>query len=180
MDIDSLTLFTQEHCSNEIDPPAYGICFVDTATGEFNLASFVDDIDRTQFETLIMQVKPKEIVHEKVSILDLIINNFRKLLEVIVYYFKFFLFFFFFFQGMLSKRSQRILKTCIDCPIWTGLIPEREFWDANATWDEIRFSRYFSNKSKNSFGQDDVNDESMEGDDNEYKPGIFRFVLSKS
>ncbi|PKK75027.1 DNA mismatch repair protein Msh6 [Rhizophagus irregularis] len=124
----------KEHCPNEIDPPSYGVCFVDTATGEFNLASFVDDIDRTQFETLIMQVKPKEIVYEK---------------------------------GMLSKRSQRILKTCINCPIWTGLIPEREFWDANATWDEIRFSRYFSNKPKNSSDQDDVINED---NDNEYKP----------
>lgn len=71
---------------------------------------------------------------------------------------------------MLSKRSQRILKTCINCPIWTGLIPEREFWDANATWDEIRFSRYFSNKPKNSSDQDDVINED---NDNEYKPGIF-------
>lgn len=75
MDIDGLTLlYSQEHCPNEIDPPSYGVCFVDTATGEFNLASFVDDIDRTQFETLIMQVKPKEIVYEKVSILALMIN----------------------------------------------------------------------------------------------------------
>ncbi|CAI2194739.1 19814_t:CDS:2, partial [Funneliformis geosporum] len=80
--------------SNKNDPPAYGICFVDTATGEFNLMSFVDDIDQTQFKTLIMQVKPKEIVYEK---------------------------------EMLNKRSQRILKTCINYPIWTGLIPKREF-----------------------------------------------------
>ncbi|CAI2182650.1 11046_t:CDS:10 [Funneliformis geosporum] len=100
----------KESCPTENDPPAYGICFVDTATGEFNLVSFVDDIDRTQFETLIMQVKPKEIVYEK---------------------------------GMLNKRSQRILKTCINCPIWTGLIPEREFWDANATWDEIRYPLFY-------------------------------------
>ncbi|GBC01838.1 hypothetical protein RclHR1_04350014 [Rhizophagus clarus] len=134
----------KERCQNEIDPPAYGICFVDTATGEFNLASFVDDIDRTQFETLIMQVKPKELVYEK---------------------------------GMLSKRSQRILKTCINCPIWTGLIPEREFWDANATWDEIRFSRYFSNKPKSSSDQDD---ESTEDSDNEYKPDTWPEAIKLS
>ncbi|CAG8558122.1 14662_t:CDS:10 [Funneliformis caledonium] len=129
----------KESCPTENDPPAYGICFVDTATGEFNLASFVDDIDRTQFETLIMQVKPKEIVYEK---------------------------------GMLNKRSQRILKTCINCPIWTGLIPEREFWDANATWDEIRFSRYFSNK-QNLTEKDDDDDETMEDGDNGYDPEIW-------
>ena len=71
-DFDNLALLNmQENCPTENDPPSYGICFVDTAIGEFNLVSFVDDIDRTQFETLIMQVKPKEIVYEKVSIRDL-------------------------------------------------------------------------------------------------------------
>src|SRR6266498_5248647 len=79
---------------------------------------------------------------------------------------------------MLNKRSQRILKTCINCPIWTGLIPEREFWDANATWDEIRFSRYFSNKPNLSEKDDDVNDDNtMEYVNNEYNPGIFYFLL---
>ncbi|CAG8540503.1 7230_t:CDS:10, partial [Cetraspora pellucida] len=55
----------KESCPAENAPPAFGICFVDTATAEFHLASFVDDVDRTQFETLIMQIKPKEIVYEK-------------------------------------------------------------------------------------------------------------------
>ncbi|CAJ0648884.1 10653_t:CDS:10 [Entrophospora sp. SA101] len=45
--------------------PSFGICFVDTSIAEFNFTSFQDDIDRTHFETLIMQVKPKEIVYEK-------------------------------------------------------------------------------------------------------------------
>lgn len=46
-------------------PTQFGIAFVDTATAEFNLATFLDDMDRTKFETLITQIKPKEIVIEK-------------------------------------------------------------------------------------------------------------------
>lgn len=40
---------------------------MDTSTAEFNLSYFVDDVDRTQLETLLLQVKPKEIVLEKGS-----------------------------------------------------------------------------------------------------------------
>jgi DNA mismatch repair protein MSH6 len=43
----------------------YGVCFVDTSTGEFYLAQFVDDKQRTQFETLIVEVKPREVLFEK-------------------------------------------------------------------------------------------------------------------
>ncbi|KAI1321166.1 DNA mismatch repair protein msh6 [Mortierella claussenii] len=46
-------------------PTQFGIAFVDTSTAEFNLATFYDDMDRTKFETLITQIKPKEIVVEK-------------------------------------------------------------------------------------------------------------------
>ncbi|KAF3918326.1 hypothetical protein ABW21_db0206265 [Orbilia brochopaga] len=45
--------------------PSYGICFVDTATGCFSLAGFQDDPDATKFETLIAQIRPKELVLEK-------------------------------------------------------------------------------------------------------------------
>ncbi|KAJ9075514.1 DNA mismatch repair protein msh6, variant 2 [Entomophthora muscae] len=43
----------------------YGIAFVDTSTAEFQLCSFEDDRSFTQLETLIMQVRPREIVYEK-------------------------------------------------------------------------------------------------------------------
>ncbi|KAI7818742.1 muts domain V-domain-containing protein [Gamsiella multidivaricata] len=46
-------------------PTQFGVAFVDTSTAEFNLATFYDDMDRTKFETLITQIKPKEIVVEK-------------------------------------------------------------------------------------------------------------------
>lgn len=38
---------------------------LDAATAEFSLSSFADDTCRTQIETLIRQLKPKEIIHEK-------------------------------------------------------------------------------------------------------------------
>ena len=38
---------------------------LDASTAEFSLSSFSDDTCRTQIETLIRQLKPKEIVHEK-------------------------------------------------------------------------------------------------------------------
>lgn len=43
----------------------YGIAFVDASTAEFQLCSFEDDRSLTQLETLIMQVRPREIVYEK-------------------------------------------------------------------------------------------------------------------
>ncbi|KAI8643162.1 muts domain V-domain-containing protein [Parasitella parasitica] len=55
----------KEHCGDETLPPSFGICFVDTATAEFNLVHFQDDVHRTKFETLIMQIKPRELVTEK-------------------------------------------------------------------------------------------------------------------
>ncbi len=45
-----------------------GVCFVDTSTAEFHICYMEDDDDRAQLETLIMQVKPKEIIFEKVNL----------------------------------------------------------------------------------------------------------------
>ncbi|EGR48449.1 DNA repair protein [Trichoderma reesei QM6a] len=47
------------------DLPAFGIAFTDTATGKFFLSGFVDDVDRTKFETLIAQIGPRELLLEK-------------------------------------------------------------------------------------------------------------------
>lgn len=47
------------------DMPAFGIAFVDTATGRFFLSSFVDDLELTKFETLIAQTRPRELLLEK-------------------------------------------------------------------------------------------------------------------
>jgi DNA mismatch repair protein MSH6 len=45
--------------------PAFGIAFVDTATAQFQLCEFTDDIDLTKFETLIAQLRPRELLLEK-------------------------------------------------------------------------------------------------------------------
>ncbi|KAJ4358483.1 DNA mismatch repair protein msh6 [Didymosphaeria variabile] len=45
--------------------PAFGIAIVDTATAQFQLCEFTDDIDMTKFETLIAQMRPKELLIEK-------------------------------------------------------------------------------------------------------------------
>ncbi|KAI8593896.1 muts domain V-domain-containing protein [Geranomyces variabilis] len=63
--------------------PAFGVAFVDTATAEFSLCSFEDDMERTRLETLIMQIKPKEVVLEKgqfsKSSMRLLKNNLQNL-----------------------------------------------------------------------------------------------------
>lgn len=48
------------------DMPCYGMSFVDTATGSFYLTEFQDDADLTKFETFVAQIRPKELILEKV------------------------------------------------------------------------------------------------------------------
>ncbi|KAJ0122142.1 dna mismatch repair protein msh6 [Diaporthe amygdali] len=45
--------------------PAFGIAFVDAATGQFFVSEFVDDVDLTKFETFVAQISPREILLEK-------------------------------------------------------------------------------------------------------------------
>lgn len=45
--------------------PAFGIVFVDTATGQFQMTQFVDDLDLTKFETFVAQTRPQELLLEK-------------------------------------------------------------------------------------------------------------------
>lgn len=64
-DLGTYCMSIKELCGDENSPPTFGICFVDTSTAEFNFVHFQDDVNRTKFETLIMQIKPKELVTEK-------------------------------------------------------------------------------------------------------------------
>lgn len=61
------------------DLPAFGLAFVDTATGRFFLSSFVDDVDLTKFETFVAQIGPRELLLEKshlsVKALRILKNN---------------------------------------------------------------------------------------------------------
>ncbi|KAH6615735.1 muts domain V-domain-containing protein [Chaetomium sp. MPI-SDFR-AT-0129] len=47
------------------DKPAFGIAFVDAATGQFFLSEFEDDVDLTKFETFVAQTSPRELLIEK-------------------------------------------------------------------------------------------------------------------
>jgi DNA mismatch repair protein MSH6 len=55
----------KEFCSNEDEDPEFGIAFVDAATGEMGVCQFKDDRDRTKFETLLAQLRPKEVLLER-------------------------------------------------------------------------------------------------------------------
>ncbi|MCJ1306483.1 DNA mismatch repair protein msh6 [Agyrium rufum] len=48
--------------------PAFGIAFVDAATGHFSLAEFIDDLEMTRFETFVAQTRPQELLLERSSI----------------------------------------------------------------------------------------------------------------
>ncbi|KAF9051391.1 muts domain V-domain-containing protein [Panaeolus papilionaceus] len=46
----------------------FGICVLDCSTSQFNLSFFEDDVCRTQLETLMRQICPKELVYKKGSL----------------------------------------------------------------------------------------------------------------
>lgn len=48
--------------------PAFGIAFVDAATGQFFLTDIIDDASLTKFETFVAQCRPQELLLEKSSI----------------------------------------------------------------------------------------------------------------
>ena len=50
----------------ESDKGSFGICVLDSSTSEFNMSAFNDDACRTKLETLIRQLRPKEILYTKV------------------------------------------------------------------------------------------------------------------
>lgn len=61
------------------DLPTFGISIVDTATGQFFLTEFIDDVDMTRFETFVAQTRPQELLLEKstmsVKALRILKNN---------------------------------------------------------------------------------------------------------
>lgn len=50
------------------DLPTFGIAFVDTATGQFFLSEFTDDVDMTKLETFVAQTRPQELLLEKSTV----------------------------------------------------------------------------------------------------------------
>ena len=60
------------HCVSirELDPEsdkgAFGVCVLDSSTSEFNMSAFEDDACRTKLETMLRQLRPKELLFTKV------------------------------------------------------------------------------------------------------------------
>ena len=58
------------HCVaiREIDAElhVFGVCVLDCSTSEFNLCEFMDDVCHTKLETMMRQLRPKEILFTKV------------------------------------------------------------------------------------------------------------------
>ncbi|KAK4705468.1 DNA mismatch repair protein MSH6, partial [Phenoliferia sp. Uapishka_3] len=78
-DLSNHCVAIKEHTPNASSPPSFGVCILDASTAEFSLSQFSDDASRTHLETIIRQLKPKEIIHEKgnlsVSTLRLLRNS---------------------------------------------------------------------------------------------------------
>ena len=55
----------KESCASEDADPEFGVGFVDASTGEMGICQFKDDRDRTKFETLLAQLRPKEVLLER-------------------------------------------------------------------------------------------------------------------
>ncbi|GBE83778.1 DNA mismatch repair protein [Sparassis crispa] len=55
----------EEESEGKDGKQTFGICVLDSATSEFNLSSFEDDICRTKLETMMRQLRPKEIMFTK-------------------------------------------------------------------------------------------------------------------
>ncbi|GAA6051780.1 hypothetical protein JCM3770_004968 [Rhodotorula araucariae] len=64
-DMSSHCVAIKEETPTPTSPPSFGICVLDASTAEFSLSSFTDDACRTQLETLVRQLKPKELIHQK-------------------------------------------------------------------------------------------------------------------
>lgn len=63
---DDLATYCAAIKESEVDgKPNFGIAFVDTATAQFQLAEWVDDVDMTRFETFVAQIRPGELLLEK-------------------------------------------------------------------------------------------------------------------
>lgn len=60
--VDDMSTYCMAIKQNETN---FAVCFVDTATGAFYITEFEDDVDYSQFETLVAQTRPRELILEK-------------------------------------------------------------------------------------------------------------------
>ncbi|ODV96572.1 hypothetical protein PACTADRAFT_74210 [Pachysolen tannophilus NRRL Y-2460] len=66
-----------KECDNNDGSKSFGVCFVDTATGSIKLTEFQDDPECNHLETLLAQVRPKEIIVEKGHISSLALRTLK-------------------------------------------------------------------------------------------------------
>jgi len=45
--------------------PHFGVCFIDTASGDVHIGEFYDTNNRSSFETLLLRIKPAEVIYER-------------------------------------------------------------------------------------------------------------------
>lgn len=115
------------HCVSirEVDPNSdkgsFGICVLDSSTSEFNMSAFDDDACRTKLETLLRQLRPKELLFTKVLHFRLEIPQMLNLSK-----------------GNLSVSTTRLLKAVLpgSC-IWTSL-REVEGFGYKETLEELK------------------------------------------
>ncbi|KAK9234381.1 muts domain V-domain-containing protein [Lipomyces kononenkoae] len=63
-----------KEATSDTGTPTFGICFVDTATGAFSMTEIEDDADYNLFQTVIAQLRPKELILEKGCISPLVVR----------------------------------------------------------------------------------------------------------
>jgi len=98
----------EEKCADGSDATnSFGICVLDCSTSQFNLSAFEDDVCRTKLETLMRQLRPKELLFTKVELgLYFHLGNDSSIGS----------------QGTLSVSTTRLLKAILPAAcLWTGL-----------------------------------------------------------
>ncbi|PVV05079.1 hypothetical protein BB560_000402 [Smittium megazygosporum] len=153
---------TSSNCDSETffsgSGPCYGIAFCDTATAKFFVTSIQnDDVNRTQLETLLMQINPREVVfvnggagslsfkESNSDSSNVPTKRFGPLMDI--------------GDGMsgLTPASWKILKgTCGISTIWNKLQPVTEFWNFKKSLEEIKSEKYFDLGNCNGNGNGEI------------------------
>jgi DNA mismatch repair protein MSH6 len=98
------------------------------------LTEFQDDLELTKFETLIAQIRPRELILEKVCTRVVELRSVLGLADLL--------------QGLLSSQALRLLKNNTSLTtIWNRLKPGSEFWEADTTVRDLMTKNYFENHS---------------------------------
>ena len=119
-----------------------GVCLLDAATAEFIVGEFVDDETRSQLETLLLRMQPRELVYpnrkaKAAAAWDrpTISERSMKVIRIISTLIR--------FIGTVIVRSMKVLETYGVHAIKNVLQPCEEFWTAEGTLARLRSDTYF-------------------------------------